>query len=105
MTSFNKVFLAGNLTRNPELRYLPTGNPCTAMTIAVNTRRRGFAGKKETETCFVKLLVLNELAKACADQLTKGSPLFVEGVLREEVQEKHGVKRSRLYVLAEKVLF
>lgn len=103
----NKVFLAGNLTRNPEKRYLPNSNVAVCeFGIAVN-RRFLQNGQERDETCFVDIVVWRNQAESCERFLQKGSAVFVEGRLVYDTwQEKEtGKKRSRIRVSADRVHF
>ncbi|MDD3119682.1 MAG: single-stranded DNA-binding protein [Victivallales bacterium] len=106
MASLNKVFLMGNLTRTPELRYTPGGSAVCELGLAVN-RRYLSNGQEQEETCFVDIVVWGKQAESCSRILEKGAPVLVEGRLHfEQWQERDsGAKRSRLRVVAERVQF
>ncbi|HIE43816.1 MAG TPA: single-stranded DNA-binding protein [Candidatus Omnitrophica bacterium] len=106
MVNYNKVLLMGNLTRDPELRFTTSGNPVTNLRMAVNRVFTGGDGERKEETCFVTVVVWGKQAESCAEYLTKGKPIFVEGRLRSrsfEVEE--GKNRNILEVVAERVQF
>jgi len=104
--SLNRVFLMGNLTRDPELRYIPSGTAVTSFDIAVNRVYTAQSGEKKEETSFVKIVVWARRAEVCAEYLTKGSPVFVEGRLRSRSWEaQDGQKRSTIEVIANNVQF
>jgi single-strand DNA-binding protein len=105
MASFNRVFLMGNLTRDPEVRYLPSGQPVAELRMAVNRRYKTAKGEEKEEVCFVNVAAWGRTAETCSQYLSKGSPLFVEGRLRYEEWEKDGQKHNRLGVVAERVQF
>lgn len=104
--SFNKVLLMGNLTRDPELRYLPSGQPVTTFTVAVNRNYVAQSGEKKEEVSFIRVVVWARRAEVCNEYLRKGSPVFVEGRLQSRSWEaQDGSKRSTLEVVAQNVQF
>ena len=106
MASLNKVFLIGNLTRDPELRYTPAGVAVTNLGLAVNRRFRDKSGEVKEDVCFLTVTVWDKQAEACSQYLQKGSPIFVEGVLQSRSWEtSDGQKRSTIDVRAERVQF
>lgn len=106
MASFNKVIVMGNLTRDPELRYTPSGAPVCGFGLALNRRYQNGRGSDVEEVTFVEITVWGKQAEACAEYLTKGRTVLVEGHLRQERWETtEGEKRSQLKVVAEAVTF
>ena len=105
MPDLNNVLLMGNLTRDPELRYIPSGDAVCDLGLAVNRKYRTGSGDDKEETCFVNVVVWRKPAEACGKYLQKGSPVFVEGRLKYDEWEKDGQKRSRLLVVANRVQF
>ncbi len=106
MASMNKVFLAGNLTRDPEVRYTPTGSAVADLNMAINRVYTSGSGEQKEETCFVAVVVWGKQAENCGEYLSKGSPILVEGALQfDQWQTESGEKRSRLRVKAERVQF
>jgi len=104
--SFNKVLLMGNLTRDPELRYIPSGQPVTSFSIAVNRNFTGQTGEKKEEVSFIRIVVWGKLAEICNEYLKKGRPVFVEGRLQSRSWEaQDGSKRSTTEVVAQNVQF
>jgi len=104
--SVNRVFLMGNLTRDPELRYVPSGTAVTNFDLAVNRVYATQSGEKKQETSFVRIVVWARRAEVCAEYLAKGSPVFVEGRLRSRSWEtQDGQKRSTIEVVANNVQF
>jgi len=104
--SFNKVLLMGNLTRDPELRYIPSGQAVTGFTIAVNRVYLSQAGEKKEEVSFLKVVVWGKRAEVCNEYLKKGSPVFVEGRLQTRSWDApDGTKRSAVEVVAQSVQF
>lgn len=106
MASLNKVFIMGNLTRDPELRYVPSGTAVASFTIAVNRVYTSQAGEKKEEVSFIRVVVWGRRAEVCGEYLSKGSPVFVEGRLQSRSWEaQDGQKRSTIEVIADNVQF
>jgi len=105
MASLNKVFLMGNLTRDPELRYVPSGAPVATFGLAVNRRFVTQHGEKKDEVCFVRIVVFGKQAESCSQYLNKGRLVFIEGRLQYRSWEQEGQKRSVLDVVADRVQF
>jgi len=105
MASLNKVFLIGNLTRDPEVRYTPSGAAVGDLGMAVSRRFKSADGENKEEVCFVNVTVWGRQAETCAEYLKKGRPVMVEGRLRFEEWEKDGKKNNKLVVVAERVQF
>ncbi|MDP8212278.1 MAG: single-stranded DNA-binding protein [Candidatus Zapsychrus exili] len=106
MANLNKVFLIGNLTRDPELRYTPGGTAVANLGIAVNRKFKDSTGELKEEVCFLTVTVWDKQAEACCQYLHKGRPVFVEGVLQSRFWEtSDGQKRSAIDVRAERVQF
>lgn len=104
--SLNKVLLIGNLTRDPELRYIPSGQPVTSFSIAVNRTYLSQSGEKKEEVSFIRCVVWGKRAEVCNEYLKKGSPVFVEGRLQSRSWEgQDGSKRSTIEVVAMNVQF
>jgi single-strand DNA-binding protein len=102
---FNKVILVGNLTRDPELRYTPQGTTVCNFGLAVNRRYKQGDETKE-EVTFINIVVFGRQADTSGQYLSKGSPVLIEGRLRENRWEtEEGQKRSRHEVIAENVRF
>ena len=105
MATMNKVFLIGNLTRDPEVSYLPSGKALAKIRLAINNKYKLASGEEREETCFVNVVVWGKQAEACGQYLSKGSPLLVEGRLKYDEWEKDGVKHNRLEVVADRTQF
>ena len=106
MANLNKVFMIGNLTRDPELRYIPSGTAVASFTVASNRVYTSSAGEKKEEACFVRVVAWARQAELCSEYLTKGSPVFVEGRLQSRSWETpDGQKRSTLEVVAQNIQF
>lgn len=104
MVTFNRVILAGNLVRDPEIRYLPSGLSVTSFGIAVNYRYKQNNELKE-EVSFFDIVVFGKMGENCAEYLSKGRPVLVEGRLRQRRWEAEGVKKSKIEVVADNVQF
>ncbi|HZZ73266.1 MAG TPA: single-stranded DNA-binding protein, partial [Pirellulales bacterium] len=103
MASFNRVILIGNMTRDPELRYIPSGMAVSEIGLAVNDRRKGNNGEWIEETTFVDVTLWGRTAEVASEYLSKGSPVFIEGRLKLDQWEKDGKKNSKLRVVCEKL--
>ncbi len=105
MASFNRVFLLGNLTRDPELRYTPSGTPVANLRLAVNSTYKGQDGQKKEEVCYITIVVWSKQAELCNQYLKKGRPVLIEGRLIYRSWEQDGKTRSTLEVRADRVQF
>ncbi len=106
MANFNKAFIMGNLTRDPELRYLPNGTAVTTFTIASNRVYTLQSGEKKEEATFMRVVVWGRRAETCGEYLAKGSSAFVEGRLQSRTWEgQDGQKRSTVEIVADNVQF
>lgn len=106
MAYLNKVFIMGNLTRDPELRFTPSGTPVSNFGIAINKIYSGPNGERKEDTCFIDIEAFGRNAELCSQRLAKGRQLFVEGRMRYRTWETpEGQKRSKLSVVAEHVQF
>lgn len=105
MASLNRVFLLGNLTRDPEIRYIPSGKAVADLQLAVNNRYKTAAGEWKEDPCFISVTAWERLAETAGEYLKKGSSVLVEGSLRYEKWESNGEKRSRHSVLADRIHF
>jgi single-strand DNA-binding protein len=111
MSNLNKVFLMGNLTRDPEVRSTPSGQSVTAMGMAISRTyfvggQGGQGGEKREETTFVDVDMWGRRGEVIAQYLKKGDPIFIEGRLNyRQWQDKEGNKRNKLSVTAENFEF
>jgi len=101
MASYNRVVLLGNVTRDPELRYIPSGTAVTDVGLAVNDRRKSATGEWIEETTFVDVTLWGRTAEICCEYVSKGSPLLIEGRLKLDTWEKDGKKNSKLRVVGD----
>jgi len=103
MAALNKVFIIGNLTRDPELKYIPNGTALCTFSVAIGMKYKTKEGEAKEETVFVNnITAWGRLAEICGEYLQKGSPVFVEGRLRLDTWEdkETGKKRNQLRVTA-----
>jgi len=106
MAGFNKVFLMGNLTRDPQLSYTPSQTAVVDFGLATNRRWTGQDGTSRQETCFVDCRAFGRQAENINKYLTKGRLIFVEGRLTfESWTAQDGTKRSRHRVTVENFQF
>ena len=107
MANFNKVILAGNMTRDPELRYTPKGTAIAKFGLAINRNWTGEDGQKREEVTFVDVDAFGKQAETIGQYLRKGRPVLVEGRLKlDQWDDKQtGQKRSRLGVVLESFSF
>ena len=104
--NINRVFLAGNLTRDPEMRFTPSGTAVTNLRMAVNRQYTTKEGERKKEAAFVTVVAWGKQAQSCQEHLRKGSPVIVEGRLQSRSWEtSENEKRSTLEVVAERVHF
>lgn len=103
--SLNKVQLIGNLTRDPELRYTPTGAAVCTIGLATNRQWTTEAGEKKEETEFHRVVAWNKLAELCSQLLAKGRKIYVEGRLRtNQWQGQDGAQRNTTEVVIEDMI-
>lgn len=107
MANLNLVLLAGNLTKDPEVRYTPGGKAVADLSLAVNrTWMDRQTNEKKEEVCFVDVVTWGRQAETCGEYLSKGSPVLVEGRLQlDKWETQSGEKRSKLRVRARRIQF
>jgi single-strand DNA-binding protein len=107
MASFNKVILAGNLTRDPELRYTPKGTAVAKIGLAVSRNWTNEAGEKKEEVSFIDIEAWGRQGEVLAQYMKKGRPLLVEGRLKLDTWEDKNTKQkvSKLKVVLESFSF
>lgn len=104
MASYNRVILVGNLTRDPELRYIASGTAVTDIGLAVNDRRKNANGEWVEETQFIDVTLWARQAEIASEYLNKGSSVLIEGRLKFDTWENpQGEKRSKLRVVGERM--
>ena len=101
----NKVFIAGNLTRDPELKALPSGANVSSFGVATNRTWRDQNGEKKEATEFHNIVVFGRQADTCAQYLKKGQQVLVEGRLQTRSWDKDGQKQYRTEIVADRVQF
>jgi len=102
---FNKIIVQGNLTRNPELRFTPSGTPVCSFGLAVNRRYKQGNEVKE-EVTFIDVVIYGKQAEHCAQYLTKGSSVLVEGrLIQRRWETEDHQKRSKHEITAQGVTF
>ena len=102
-SSMNRVFLMGNVTRDPELRYISNGSAVTEIGLAINDRRKSSTGEWVEETTFVDITLCGRTAEIAGEYVTKGAPLLIEGRLKLDMWEKEGKKNSKLRVVGDRM--
>lgn len=106
MASMNKVILAGNLTRDPEVRYTPSGTAVADLGMAISDSYKSKTGELVEQVCFVDVVVWGRQAETSGEYLRKGSPALIEGRLQfDQWEGQDGQKRSKLRVRADRVQF
>ena len=106
MAALNRVFLIGNLTKDPEIRYTPSGTAVANLRLAVNRMFRDRAGELKQDTCFITAVAWGKQAESSNQYLKKGRPVFIEGQLQSRSWEgKDGRKRSVIEVRASRIQF
>ncbi len=100
----NKVFIIGNLTRDPELRTLPSGAPVATFGVATNRVWKNQNGEKQEDTQFHNIVLFGRQAEIAQQYLTKGSSVFLEGRVQTRTWEaQDGSKRSKTEIVAERM--
>ncbi len=107
MASFNKVILAGNLTRDPELRYTPKGTAIAQFTLALNRKWKTETGEMKEEVSFIDVDAFGRQAEVIGQYLRKGKPFLVEGRLKQDTWEDKNTKQkqSKVKVVLESFSF
>ena len=105
MANLNKVLLMGNMTRDPQLTYLPSQTPVVEFGLAMNRRYKKQDGSMADDTCFVDCQMFGKRAETVNKYFKKGDPIFVEGRLKYDSWEKDGRRQSRLRVFVENFEF
>ncbi len=101
MASVNKVILMGNLGRDPEVRYLPSGDPVANITIATSSRYKGKTGEMVEETEWHRVTFFGRLAEIASQYLKKGRPVYVEGRIKtRKYTDKDGVEKFATDIIA-----
>lgn len=105
MGNLNKVYLMGNLTRDPEVRYTSKGTSVGDLGLAVNESFKDAKGEWSNKVIYINVTVWGRQAETAKEYLAKGRPVFIEGKLQLDTWEKDGKKRYDLKVIAERIQF
>ncbi len=103
--SFNQVVLMGNLTRDPELRAIPSGQQVCSFSLALNRSYKGADGNWQEATDYIDVVAWGPLGERVAQYLSKGRPCLVNGRIQSRSWEQDGQKRSKVEVVAQDVTF
>jgi single-strand DNA-binding protein len=104
MRGVNKVILIGNLGRDPELRYLPSGGPVTKFTLATNSRWKDKEGQWQDRTDWHNIVAFGRQAEVCNEYLKKGSQVYVEGRIQTRSwEDKDGNKKYMTEIIAQSI--
>ena len=104
MASYNRVVFVGTTTRDVELRKIPSGTEVCDLGLAVNERRRDAQGNLIEDVTFVDVTLWGRNASVAAEYTRKGSPVLIEGRLKTDTWETDGQKRSKLKVIADRLV-
>lgn len=106
MASFNKVIMLGNLTRDPQLSYLPSQTPVVDFGLATNRKWRDASGQDREDVCFIDCRAFGKMAETISKYCKKGRPLMVEGRLSfDQWEGQDGTKRSKHRITVETFTF
>ena len=106
MASFNKIIIVGNLGRDPEMRYMPSGDPVCEFTVATNERRKDNSGEMVESATWFRISIFGKRGEIANQYLSKGKPVFISGRLRqEEYTDRDGIRRTSLRVVADDFQF
>ena len=104
MASVNKVILIGNLGKDPEVRYMPSGEAITNINIATTDNWKDKNGEKQERTEWHRIAFFGKLAEIAGEYLKKGNPVYIEGRLQtRKWQDKEGKERYTTEIVAEKM--
>lgn len=105
MASVNKVILIGNLGRDPELRYTPSGTAVANFTLATNEKWKNKNGEKQEHTEWHRIVAWGKLAEICGEYLHKGRQVYIEGVIRSRnYKDKEGVEKTSTEIRADNMV-
>lgn len=105
MASLNRVLIIGNLGSDPEMRFMPNGNPVCSIRVATNRYFTTPEGDKKEEVEWFTIVTFSKLAENCNQYLQKGSRIYAEGRLHTRHWEKDGQDHYRTEVIANQVIF
>jgi single-strand DNA-binding protein len=101
--SINKIMLTGRLTRDPETRFLPSGQPVTKVSFAVNRRYQDRGGEWRDETFYMDAEIFGKQAEYLAERARKGVPVYVEGRLKQDSWERDGQRQTKFSIVADRI--
>jgi single-strand DNA-binding protein len=102
----NQAFIMGNLTRDPDLRYAPSGTAFCSFTVAINSKYKGRDGQYVDEVDYIDVTAFGRQGEACGERLKKGSRVVVQGKLKQERWDgEDGKKHSKVKIIASLVQF
>lgn len=105
MMGYNKVILAGNVTRDPEIKTVGIDNKVCKFAIAVNKKYKNAQGETVESVCFVNIEAWSKLSELCGKYIKKGSCVLVDGRLNTRTYDKDGIKMNATEVIADNVVF
>lgn len=106
MSSYNKLILLGNLTRDPQLSYLPNQTPVVEFGVATNRKWKSKDGQEKEEVCFIDCRMYGKRAKVIAEHFSKGKAILIEGRLQlDQWNAQDGSKRSKHRIVVEDFTF
>ncbi len=101
----NKVMIIGNLGRDPEMRYTPSGRPVTTFSVAANRQYTNAEGEKQTETEWFNVVAWGKLAEICNQYLAKGRQVYVEGRLQtRQWEDAQGTRHTSVEIVANEMI-
>ena len=103
MASYNRVILVGNLTRDPDVRYIPSGTAVCNLGLVINERRKDSDGNWTEAAIFLDVTLWGRTAEVAGEHLTKGSPVLIEGRFSEDTWTKDGQTHKKLKVTGERM--
>lgn len=105
MINLNRAMIIGNLTKDPEMRYTPSGQPVTTITVATNRSWVDSSGQRQEQTEFHDVVAWGKLAEICSQILAKGRKAYVEGRLQTRSWEgQDGIKRYKTEIIADNII-
>lgn len=99
MPNFNQVTLAGNLTRDPELRYTSNKTPVMNCGLAVNRKWKDDQGVKKEDVLFIEFTAWSKLGESISKHMSKGAAILISGFLKQEIRDDDGTRRTKHYVV------
>ena len=104
-TGLNKMMIIGHIVRDPELRYMPSGQPVTSFCVVTTRSWTNANGKRHEETEWFNVVAWDQLAETCKQELHKGTQVYVEGRLQTRGwEDQHGEKHFRVELVAQEMI-